>query len=72
MNWRFLTRKDFAAIVLLIVILGAALFVYVKSSSSGRKSNWGFGPEWTCTDRGDGRPVCVKSVPAGAGADSSN
>ena len=37
-----------------------------KDSAPSMAPNWGFGPEWTCTDRGDGRPVCVKSVPAGA------
>jgi hypothetical protein len=66
MNWRLLQRRDFVAILLAIAVLGVVFFGYVKASSSDRKSNWGFGPEWTCTNPGDGERVCVKKTTGNA------
>jgi hypothetical protein len=60
MNWPYLTRGDVAGILLSIVILGGLLFVWVIYPDLVRKTNYGFGPEWDCSGRSNGDPVCIK------------
>jgi hypothetical protein len=65
-RWHALERRDVMAILLLAVFLAAAAASYV-----GFTGNGGFGPDWDCTNPGEGDAVCVKkpasSIPAGGG-----
>jgi hypothetical protein len=51
-----------------IVILGFAfvgmllLLSQVFFSADQASTSYGFGPEWTCTNQGDGGPICTKNV----------
>jgi hypothetical protein len=62
MNWRLLTRRDILGLGVAAVIVGGVLYILVVLPHLSRptKSNYGFGPDWTCTDPGHGDPVCVK------------
>jgi hypothetical protein len=62
MNWRLLTRRDIAAIVLAIAVVGAILIIQAQFPNLFR-SNRGFGPDWQCTNPGKGEPICVKKQP---------
>jgi hypothetical protein len=56
------------ALVAFLAILGILLFCgWLMLPNSIRGSNWGFGPEWDCSNPGKGSgPVCIKH-PAKAG-----
>jgi hypothetical protein len=56
----FLRRGDIAAILLGIALAGGFGFLAFKFPFFGRRSNWGFGPEWTCVGGGRGDPICFK------------
>jgi len=61
MNWYLLKRKDIAAILFAVVIVGGLFVVYVAVPSLGwSNSNRGFDPSWECTNPGDGDSVCIK------------
>jgi hypothetical protein len=61
MNWYLLTRRDIAAILLVIALLGGMLIVHVVFPNLGSPySNQGFGPGWECTNPGMGDSVCIK------------
>jgi hypothetical protein len=62
MNWPYLTREEIAGILLLIVVLAGVFFAWVILPNSGLMTNWGFGPEWECSNPGKGGPVCVKRL----------
>jgi hypothetical protein len=66
MNWYLLTRRDIAAILLVIALLAVMLFVYVvfPNLNWSLNSNQGFGPGWECTNPGMGDSVCVKKPAA--------
>jgi len=65
MNWRFLTRRDIAGILVTIIILGLLFFAYLKLPFFvGGTANLGFGPEWECTNPYNSGPVCIKKRPA--------
>ncbi len=59
MNWYLLTRKDIAAILLMVVIAGGLLFIYVVVPGLFNP-NQNFGPGWECTNPGQGESVCIK------------
>jgi len=61
-NLYLMTRKDIAAILLLIAVAGGLLFVHVVAPKLG-SSNSGFGPNWECTNPGEGESVCIKKLP---------
>jgi hypothetical protein len=60
MYWPYLTRKDIVGILLAIAILLAIFLAYLARVYWGDVPNWGFGPEWECTNPGQGEPVCVR------------
>jgi hypothetical protein len=65
MYWRLrtLTRRDISGILLAIVLLAALAFLFVVFPNLGQQTNEGFGPEWDCTNPGQGGPICVKKQP---------
>ena len=68
MDWRLLSRRDIVGLLLaagIIVLLGV---VYLAFPGLGQRANFGFGPDWACTDPGQGGPVCIRSR-AGATGD---
>jgi hypothetical protein len=62
MYWRLLslTRKDVVGILLAIALLVVIFVAFVGRIYWAHSANWGFGPEWACTNPGQGGPVCVK------------
>ena len=64
--WSRPSRGDAIAIVLLIAIVTVFAFAAVKHAGWGRAT--GFGPEWDCTNVGQGDPVCVKKPAANSGS----
>jgi hypothetical protein len=54
-------REILAAIIVFLMLasLLAAMIWYPEINNPGRE----FGPEWTCSQPGQGDPVCVKNVP---------
>jgi hypothetical protein len=65
MNGFLLKRKDIAAILFAVAIVGGLFVVYVAVPSLGwSNSNRGFGPGWECTNPGDGESICIKKPPA--------
>ncbi len=65
MYWPYLSRQDVVGILTAAVIFGVLLGAYLivpglMSPNSGLKTNAGFGPEWECSNPGNGGPVCVK------------
>ena len=63
MWWRTLRLGDIAAIVLAVVVIGGLVYQAVEFRGRGiGPSNWGFGPEWECTNPGKGEPVCLKKT----------
>jgi hypothetical protein len=62
MYWQ-LTRKDITGILVAIAILAVVFVAFVGYANVGQQVNWGFGPEWECTNPGKGGPVCVKRQP---------
>jgi len=61
-NLYLMTRKDIAAILLLVAVAGGWLFVHVAAPKLSL-SNSGFGPNWECTNPGEGESVCIKKLP---------
>ena len=61
-NCSLLTRRDIAAILFVVAIVGGLLFVHVVVPNLGR-SNQGFGPDWDCTNPGEGNSICIKKPP---------
>ena len=62
--WPYLTPREIARIILVIAILGIAIAASVFGPELRRKTNFGLGPEWDCTDPGKGSGVvCVKHPP---------
>jgi hypothetical protein len=59
MYWQLLTRKDVLGIVAAVALLAVVFLAYVNYPGYGQPANWGFGPDWQCTNPGEG-PVCVK------------
>ena len=66
MYWyvRTLSRLEIGSILLAIALLGALACFFIAFPNLDRKTNDGFGPEWDCTNPGDGGPICVKKQPA--------
>jgi hypothetical protein len=64
-HWPHLVRKEIAAILFVVALVGSALFFYVAfpNFSFSLLSHWGFGPGWECSQAGQGQPVCIKKVP---------
>jgi hypothetical protein len=60
MNWRLLTWKDIVGILFVVAIVGAILYVFGDPAGQRRPTNFGFGPEWSCTHMPGRDPVCVK------------
>jgi hypothetical protein len=66
MYWyvRTLSRAEIGSILLAIALLAAVAYFFLAFPSFGRQTNDGFGPEWDCTNPGDGGPICVKKQSA--------
>jgi len=62
--WWNIRKGDAAAVVLAAVILSALLFAAVKSPGGWPLFNGGFGPDWDCSNPGEGGVVCIKKAPA--------
>ncbi len=60
MTWRLLTWKDIASLLVVAVIVGITLYVFIDYPGQRYPTNFGFGPDWSCTRVGQGEPVCVK------------
>jgi hypothetical protein len=60
MIWSHLARRDIEGIFIAIFILGGVFLVWVMIPDMGKKTNWGFGPDWECSNPGNGDPVRVK------------
>ena len=60
MDWRLLTWKDIVGFLSVVAIVGVILYVFVDPAGRRRPTNFGFGPEWSCTYAPSGDPVCVK------------
>jgi hypothetical protein len=65
MYWyvRTLSRLEIGSILLAIALLGALACFFIAFPNFGRRTNDGFGPEWDCTNPGDGGAICVKNLP---------
>ena len=53
-----------------LIVLAVGLVVLPNLpgwTAAGGRTNWGFGPDWTCNRYGSGEPVCLKKVPASSG-----
>jgi len=60
-NWPLLRRGDVAGIIFAVLLIAAALFLLVRFPQSVPGHNYGFGPEWDCTNPGSAGGVsCVK------------
>jgi hypothetical protein len=63
MNWYELTRRDVVGLVVAVAIVGALLWASFVTREAREKTNWGFGPEWECSNplgRGGAGPICFK------------
>jgi hypothetical protein len=64
MNRYGLTRRDIVGVLVGIAIACAAGFVGFKLSVARMQANWGFGPEWECSNvQGLKDLVCIKKIP---------
>jgi hypothetical protein len=57
MNWRFLTARDIAAVVLALMLLAGLTFILAHPT--WRLAN-GFAPNWHCRSIGGDDLVCLK------------
>lgn len=66
MYWRLaaLTRRDTVGILLASALFAAVTVAYVFFPNGAQRANWGFGPDWECTNPGKG-PICVRKRSAG-------
>jgi hypothetical protein len=64
MNWRLWKRGDFAAVLFAAAILLGMLVFGARLHNANWRSNSGFGPDWDCTNPGEGDAVCIKARPA--------
>ena len=60
--WPTPSRRDAAAVVVLIAIVAVFAFAAVMHGGWGRPRD--LGPDWDCTNPGQGDPVCVKKQAA--------
>jgi hypothetical protein len=65
MYWRLRTLppRDIGGILLAIVLLAALALFFLLFPNLSQQTNNGFGPEWDCTNPGQGGPVCIKKQP---------
>jgi hypothetical protein len=63
MNWYPLTRRDIAAILLMVAIAGGLLFIHVVVPNLFNPDQT-FGPGWECANPGEGDSVCIKKPAA--------
>jgi hypothetical protein len=62
MNWRLLTWKNIAGLLVTAMIVGTLVCLFVVYPGGIRGRNFGFGPEWSCTYIPNSDPVCVKKT----------
>ena len=68
MGWRrFLDNA--IGILIVIAMLGIALFLGTTARPILLKVNNGFGPDWDCTYPGRGDPICFKHLHKQPGAE---
>jgi hypothetical protein len=74
MNRYGLTLRDVIGVTVGILIACAAGYIGFKLSTARMQANWGFGPEWECSNfHGQKDLVCIKKRPAaGVGGSNSN
>jgi len=60
--WLMSSRREAFAALVLIALVGALAFAFIKYPVGSREA--GFGPEWDCKYVGQGDPVCIKRPPA--------
>jgi hypothetical protein len=60
MDWRELTRRQIAGILLVILVAGILCFGGLAFPNLQLRANFGFGPEWDCLPQAKGDPVCMK------------
>jgi len=58
MRWHVFRFGDVTAVLLLAAILVIMLVAFVELPVL--TGNWGFGPDWECSNPGKGGPVCLK------------
>jgi hypothetical protein len=58
-------RGDVVGIVLGVLFVMLLIALYAVNGPLGLRAstNYGFGPEWSCTSLGRGEPLCVKKEP---------
>lgn len=56
---------DVAGALAVVVLLIAAIFMWLNFPLFPPRANFGFGPDWQCTYPGRGEPICVKSEAVG-------
>ena len=79
MNWRRNFRFWLAALpadrpgvvimtgFLIVLAVGLIVIPHLTGwTAAGGRTNWGFGPDWTCQRYGKGEPVCLKKTPTPA------
>lgn len=67
MNWYEVTRKEIVMAVVVLLAVGAVAFASYKLSTGRMGANWGFGPDWECSNfMGQSDLVCHKKKPQDA------
>jgi hypothetical protein len=70
MNRFGLTGRDVAGVAVGIAIASAAGYVGFKLSTARMQANYGFGPEWECSNvQGLRDLVCIKRADSDHGSD---
>jgi hypothetical protein len=61
-RWHALERRE-VMVILVFVVLLAAVTAGIVRSGGYCPGNRGFGPDWACSQPGDGEAVCIKKPP---------
>jgi ABC-type sugar transport system permease subunit len=73
-RWRRQRRFWVFAFLAVPLVAGTVIFAwgYFADPIMHNRTNFGFGPDWVCTNPGQGDPVCVKQTPAALSAPASS
>ncbi|RWB19350.1 MAG: hypothetical protein EOQ40_20080 [Mesorhizobium sp.] len=62
MNWPHLRPGDITGVLFVVVLVGIVVLLLLLFRGLRRNENFGFGPEWQCTQMEQGDPICVRLV----------